>query len=126
MVKAILDEFGKQYMSVVRDQAILTVDRLLTGGDRSDRGRRLAAVLGDLTPDQVRTHRAIAIEAIDVALHNVLWMIEQSDTFDVVANVGEGTFQSLRDASDGLSGELYSDDGWIALFSRFGEDSTRS
>jgi hypothetical protein len=116
----LLDEFGSELIVRARDDAIGAIDRLLAGLDPSDRGRALAQRLGELTPEKVETHRAVAVEAVDVALHHVLSGFEQSSKFDVVAQ-GEGEVISLRESSDGLSGELYSEDGWFARFSRYGE-----
>lgn len=116
-----LDDFGSCLIREARDEAISAVDRLLAGDDRSDRGRRVGALLGDLTPSEVRSLRAVAVDAIDELLHQVLWMFERSEKYDVVARLETGEPVSLRDASDGLSGELYGPDGWIARFSRFGD-----
>ena len=55
----------------------------------------------------------------DLVLHNLLWGIEQCDDTDVVVklDVGELT-KDLSQKSDGFSGELYSDRGWVSRFSR--------
>ena len=37
----------------------------------------------------------------------------------VLFKTGSGEVVDIREISDGLVGELYSDDGWVAKFSRF-------
>lgn len=114
----VLDEFGAAPAGT-RDEAIGVVDRFLAGGDRSDRGQRLRVELGDISPEAARAYRAIAVDAIDETLHQVLWMFERSERFDITTRLESGETVSLRDASDGLSGELYTEDGWLARYSRF-------
>jgi hypothetical protein len=70
-----------------------------------------------LSADEVGACRHLARRLIDEAIHNVLWMIEQSERFDLVASTDEGGSISLREASDGLSVEP---NRWFPMFSRFG------
>jgi hypothetical protein len=119
-MKEVLDEFGAALVAA-RDEAIGVVDRFLAGEDPSDRGMTLRERLGGgISPEAARTYRAIAIDAIDETLHQVLWLFERSEQFDITARLESGEILSLRDASDGLAGELYTEDGWLARFSRFG------
>lgn len=47
-------------------------------------------------------------------------MIEQNEEYDLIKYTDdEKSFVSLRDISDGLSGELYTEDGWIEKFSTY-------
>jgi hypothetical protein len=62
--------------------------------------------------------RHVVAIAIDTAMHNVLWMIESSSELRLEAVGPEGERFDLVAASDGLSGELWTQDGWIARFSR--------
>lgn len=52
----LLDEFEAEFVGMVRDEAISTLDRFLAGGDRSDRGRRLQSPIGHLSPEEVSSH----------------------------------------------------------------------
>ena len=54
----------------------------------------------------------------DMSLHNVLSMIESSDEIDVIVNE-DGNKISVKDVSDGLAGELYSEDGWLLKYSKY-------
>jgi hypothetical protein len=65
------------------------------------------------------------IEGIDGAIHHLLWLFEQHDVngFDVIFagtdDVPISQPVSVSDLSDGLGGELYTEDGWIAKYSRY-------
>lgn len=117
----LLDDFGSELMLEARDEAVAVLDRLVEGRDESDRGRRMSSLLGELSAREVEACRALALEAVDITLHYVLWMFERSDRFDIVDRRPQEQPVSVRDLSDGLSGELYTEDGWIARFSRFGQ-----
>lgn len=58
-------------------------------------------------------------EIVDTTIHNLLWTLEQEEMIDVTVNVDvDGKLASLKDVSDGLAGELYTEDGWIFRFSK--------
>jgi hypothetical protein len=46
-------------------------------------------------------------------------MIENSEEFDLIKTSNSGNELSLREISDGLCGELYTEDGWIERFSKY-------
>jgi len=48
-------------------------------------------------------------------------MFERSERFEIVDRES-GDDRSLARTSDGFSGEIYTEDGWFARFSRFGLD----
>ncbi|EFS6814276.1 hypothetical protein JR617_000290 [Listeria monocytogenes] len=52
---------------------------------------------------------------VDNTLFNILTMFEQSeDKLTLLAN-----HENIIEASDGLAGELFTEDGWISKFSQF-------
>lgn len=71
------------------------------------------------------------IEAIDGAIHHLLWLFEQHDVngFDVmfVGTDDDPVLQpvSVSDLSDGLGGEPCTEDGWIAKYSRYEDVMSR-
>ena len=46
-------------------------------------------------------------------------MLEGGEGLELVLRTPEGTLVNLTDLSDGLAGEVYSEDGWIAKFSKY-------
>ena len=115
-----LDDFGMELVDA-RDDAISQLDRLLAGGDRSERGSKLKSVVEALPPELLGPLRALTVDAIDNTLHLILWMFERSERFEIVDRES-GDDRSLARTSDGFSGEIYTEDGWFARFSRFGLD----
>ena len=51
-------------------------------------------------------------QIVDLSIHNMLCLFEEHDEFQIIVD-GE----NIADISDGLSGELYTSDGWIEKFS---------
>ena len=54
---------------------------------------------------------------VDTVLHHLLWTAEQQSDLQLGIKTDHG-IESLREISDGLPGELYTDEGWIARFSK--------
>ena len=63
--------------------------------------------------DQINALYKIVLISIDYSLGNLLTMVEQNDEIVVLCD-GE----NIKELSDGLSGELYTEDGWIERFSQ--------
>lgn len=112
-----LDHFGDLLAKRVRDEAISDWDMILNGQMKDAESAEIAGRLTKLNLSD--SQRAFIIDLIprvvDTTLHHLLWTLEQEDTVDVAVKTPEGVVPSLRDASDGLAGELY---GWIPRFSR--------
>lgn len=113
-----LDVFGRLLMKEVRDRTISSYDRMASGTIKSVTGKKLYALMNDFDEDQKNVIKAIVLSQIDGAIHNFLWLIERqgTSTFPLVLEGGMPPVD-LAAASDGLSGELYSDEGWIAQYS---------
>lgn len=113
-----LDTFGRLLMRDVRDQTISEYDGMASGKINSSSGKKLRALLDQFDQDEKDAIKSIILTQIDGAIHNFLWLIEKggNSSFPVVLNGGIPPVDLAR-ASDGLTGELYSDVGWIARYS---------
>lgn len=109
-------------MTETRDETIKMFHAIVEGSIRSERAQRLHEEFATLGSEGAEKAEHLTRAFIDETLHNVLWMFERSDRFDVVERRPDGAIVSVKGASDGLSGELYTADGWLARFSSFGED----
>lgn len=58
------------------------------------------------------------IRSIDIAMSQFLWFLEEEDSVDITFDNGSGETISIKEISDGLKGELFTEDGWISRFSR--------
>lgn len=112
-----LDTFGELLVAQVRDRAVRRVRGILDGTLRSADALALHRALDGISPEQAGAVRALAVEAIDSTLHRFLMLIDDTDLLDLQL-IGDGQCIRLRDVSDGLAGELYSSEGWIARFSK--------
>lgn len=117
MSDKVLDFLGQTIMHKVRDVTISNIDMIINGKMKGDEAKAIREMLVDFNPKQIEILKRIIPRIVDRTLHNFLWMIEQEDDIDLLIN-SESGFLSAKELSDGLTGELYSDEGWIAKFSK--------
>ncbi|MED1793617.1 epimerase [Brevibacillus nitrificans] len=116
MKSGALDLFGELLMRKVRDESIEMSDRIIEG-KMTD--RRLSYVNNLLLENEDNELiRALVPRIVDITLHHLLWTIEQEESIDVLSLDETGHMTSIREISDGLPGELYTDRGWIARYSQ--------
>ena len=115
-----LDVLGQFLMKHLRDRGISKVEGLLTGHWKAPGLKRLQRDLGALTPEQQDLVRRAVISSLDTALHAFLFAVqEQTDLDGPIAITVRG--ENVARMSDGLQGELVTEDGWFARFSASGE-----
>jgi uncharacterized membrane protein YqiK len=108
-----LNYFGKLLMERARDNGIHVTDWLVSGFGGAPANRELQNKLSLFTDDQKETVKEVIMKVVDQTLHHVLWMFEQEEEIDLIV---DGV--NLREASDGLAGELYGEDGLVAKYSK--------
>lgn len=114
----VLDKFGESLMVNVRDYSITQWNKTINGQLKGKTAQRIRPMISELSGDQKEILLSLVPEIVDTVLHHLLVLLEQDEDINVeVAAEGE-RMSSLREASDGLAGELYTEDGWIARFSR--------
>lgn len=125
MSKDVLDQFGTLLMEWVRDWSIEELDNLIHGNEKAPEQKKLGRQFKSLSSVSEEALEKLVPIAVDITLHYFLWLIEENQNLDLVLKTPNG-IQSLKSESDGLSGELYSSNGWIARFSkqRRGNDET--
>jgi hypothetical protein len=114
--KQVLDEFGRLFITSVRNPAVQQLKKIIRGEMKGVSGQRFKDLFKDFTPEQLSAVDAVTEFAIDAALHNLLFSAEEHK-FDLQFKSQDGKNVNLADVSDGLSGELYTEDGWISRFS---------
>jgi len=116
----LLSNFGKLLISSVRDEVLEIDDLILSGRMGGSEIQEFYDRAKNLTKDEKELIKKFALQAVDSTLHHFLWMIEQNEEYDLIKYTGgKGEFVSLRDISDGLCGELYTEDGWIEKYSEY-------
>ena len=120
--RAYLESFGKALIEGVRDHVYESVLGILEGSFKSPSLVELHENLAKISPEHIETIKRLSLETIDSTIYYFLWMIEQSDAdengLDLIQKTSEGSF-SLKDYSDGLYGESYTEDGWISQYSKY-------
>jgi len=112
-----LDKFGEVLMESVRDRTISNWDMILNGKMKGLSAQQVRERIKGFSEEQIETLKWIIPKIVDVGLHNFLVMIEEYENInvEVISNDKNG---NIRELSDGLAGELYTEDGWIFRFSK--------
>jgi hypothetical protein len=110
-------EFGEFFIKQVRDNSITILEKTISGEIKAPADQMLYEKINTLSNDQIEILRETAYAMIDLTLHNMLFMFEQSKSWKI-SNHNEN-IKSLSELSDGLAGELYTSDGWIKKFSKY-------
>jgi hypothetical protein len=120
MTAPVLRKFGETLIREVRDEALDAVASITDGRAKAPDLQQLVTTL-KLLPD---SHRKCAIElayqAINVALFSLLRSAEEGKIHFTLRQDTHG--DDPAELSDGLAGELYGRNGWIAQFSKYPEN----
>lgn len=119
----ILDYFGKILITEVRDETITNWNMMLSGKMRGINAQQVRDKISIFNDEQLDVLKWLMPKIIDSSLHNLLLMIEQNDAIKVEVNDGQKD-NDIKEISDGLEGELYTEDGWISRFSKERYDET--
>lgn len=114
----ILNQFGKDFIKSVRDNSLFVFEGIVSGHMKSRTDRELHEAIKNLKNEDVELLRQIVYKMVDSTIHNTLFFFEQ-DIDDWKISNPERNATSLADISDGLCGELYSEEGWIEKYSEY-------
>ena len=109
-----LCKFGKLLITQTRDMTINNMKKRIYGTMRGNITEEIQEKLKGFTEEQKQTLEYIISQTVDNTLHNLLWMVEENDEIELNYK-GE----NLKEISDGLCGELYSEDGWIQKYTSY-------
>ena len=115
---AALNEFGKLLMSQVRDDTCDFLTKLLAGKMADKTSHALFVEIQECSENDLNLIKRLLVAAVDASIVQFLYFIEQNQ-FRLFVKDHNGVESDIVKISDGLAGELYSDEGWIAKFSRF-------
>ena len=113
-----LDKFGKLITQNLRDSSLNRYLSIESGKLKSKECMELSEELSKFSEAQLEIIKKLITNCIDTGLHDFLFAIEEiQDELEISVN-GE----KILDSSDGLQGEIFTEDGWLAKFSNYGED----
>lgn len=113
--RELLDVFGEILMKRVRDEAIEQWEKTIQGELKSQECQRLHNLIS--SSGQSEMFNDLVPKIVDTTLHHLLWTFEQNELIDINVANGDSKQISIKEISDGLAGELYTEDGWISRFS---------
>lgn len=111
-----LDTFGEILIKKVRDVAIHNWDSIIDGKMKGQRSKEIREMFSIFNDEQIEVLKDLFPMVVDSTLHHLLWTLEQEDAIELSVEVDQKA-KRIRDISDGLAGELYTEDGWIMRFS---------
>ena len=109
-----LEIFGKKFIERVRDDGIEYWEQVFENKMKDQGSKELHRLISDFKEEDQKIIMKLLIKTIDQSLHDILWFFETSEKFSILDNE---THEKLDEESDGLAGELYSEEGWIQKFS---------
>ena len=112
----VLNEFGKILITEVRDGTIDSMNKMIDGTMKGTIAKLIRKKISILDKEQIEVLKWLIPEIVDFSLDSMLFMFEGHPDLQLV-------FQGvdLKEVSDGLSGELYTEDGWIQKFNEYDE-----
>lgn len=111
-----LSNFGENFIKEVRDNSLFVLQGIIDGHMKSQEDQELHMTIKSMSSEDLDILKSIAYKMVDLSLHNTLFFFESNEKWKIV-NI-DGTV-NLIELSDGLSGELYTEDGWIRKYSEY-------
>ena len=117
-----LDKFGKFLMSNLRDNAISKLNTLFEGGSKAPALQELQNSLKSINDEEKEILKKAFTNSLDTGLHDFLFSLHEStENNEGIELIVNG--KNVTELSDGLQGELFTEDGWLSKYSAFGEPS---
>lgn len=108
-----LENFGEAFTYEVRDNTIEIFEKIFDGTMKGMTAQNVRDKISIFNEDQKKILLWLVSKSIDQCMHNMLFMLEEHEEIEMLYNS-----QNIAEESDGLSGELYTEDGWIEKYSR--------
>lgn len=118
--KQAVDKFGQVIMTELRDKAIDFFELLVEGRWKAPGLQKLQAELQELNNEQIELVRKIVVKSLDTGIHDFLFKLQEQADFENDIEIKVQGIDVIQ-SSDGLHGELFTKDGWISTFSKYGE-----
>lgn len=117
-----IDKFGTIVMENLRDNAIDFFEKLVKGHWKAPKLQKLQAELKSFDQEQIEIIRKVLFQSIDTGIHDFLFKLQEQVDFENEIEINVQGINILK-ASDGLHGELFTEDGWFEMFSKYGENN---
>ena len=112
-----VDKFGEFLIKNLRDSVIDFYDGLARGHWKADCDQPIQGRLAKLSEEQRAVVRESVVRALDYGIHNFLFALGVAFDFQQgISVMVDGS--NVVEQSDGLHGEPYGSNGWIAKYSK--------
>lgn len=115
-----LDRFGEFLIKNLRDQGLDLFEQLKQGKAKSSSLKPLQNKLQEYDDVELSIIKECIKQCLDVGIHDFLYALQENHYLekDIQVMVND---ENIADLSDGLNGELFTEDGWFAKFSKYGD-----
>ena len=113
-----LDRFGEFVVQNLRDKMLHDLEMLLSGSWKAPNAQGIQQWLANMSEADREQIRDLAEHLVTTGMHDLLFALQEQADTDGPICVTVGGVDVARQ-SDGMHGEIFSDDGWIARFSRY-------
>jgi hypothetical protein len=113
MSSSVLDRCGELLMHKVRGRAVDQWSRILSGTMRDQESREL---FESLDPDQRAIVNDLVPRIVDTVMHFSLCLFSSEHGLRLAVQDEKEHLIDVAALSDGLPGELYTEEGWISRF----------
>lgn len=114
-----LELLGKEIIENLRDASIEEYLSIKNGKMNSLDAQNIHKIYSSLDDKSRESTDIIVFNMIGRVLHNALWMLQQSSRFTITDKNLVNPDDDLIELSDGISGELYTEHGWIHKYSKY-------
>ena len=108
-----LESFGEVFIREVRDNTLETFEKMFDGSMRGMTAEKVREKISIFDEQEKSVLLWLLSKTVDYCMHNTLFMLEEHEEIELLY-AGE----NIVEESDGLSGELYTEDGWIEKYSK--------
>ncbi|MDR2441567.1 MAG: hypothetical protein LBE12_19570 [Planctomycetaceae bacterium] len=125
--RELMRKFGKIFIEHVRDSTFKEIHNMSLGTLKDEKNEKLASAFSKLSEKDRESIKELSAYAVDTTIANILYLFDQHcldlsklNNFVIQLIYSEnGEYFDINDRSDGLVGELHTEDGWIAQFSAY-------
>lgn len=108
-----LENFGEIFINEVRDNTLETFEKMFDGRMKGLTAQNVRDKILIFDEQEKSILLWLLSKTVDQCMHNMLFMLEEHEEVEMLY-AGE----NIVEESDGLSGELYTEDGWIEKYSK--------
>jgi hypothetical protein len=117
--KSKLDEFGKFLMENLRDKSIQFAEKMIEGEWKAPSFLEIQGRFSNFSDEEKKLVLACIIGSIDNGIHDFLFALQEQPRINILYDE-----TNLEELSDGLYGEIFTEEGWRYKFSKYGERDT--